>query len=93
MQISSLLIILTIWPLLVAVVLATASRHKKNGSGKIQLLGAIGTSESKLDPEGAVIVYGELWQALSSDGETIAAQKRVRVVGFKDHLATVEACD
>ena len=86
-------IILTAAALLIAAILVALSRHRKSGSGEIKLLGAVGNAETKLDPEGAIIVSGELWRALASDGQTISDQERVRVIGFKEHLALVEICD
>ena len=67
--------------------------HKKAGVGEIKLIGQIGAVQTKLDPEGAVIVAGELWRAQSQNGEDISAPARVRVVGFEGHLAVVEPCD
>jgi membrane protein implicated in regulation of membrane protease activity len=88
-----LTILVTLSLLLLAVFLAAVSRHKKSGTEEIRALGRVGTCETMLDPEGAVIVSGELWQALSGDGQPIPARTRIRVIGFKDHLALVEVCD
>lgn len=77
---------------LVAGVVAALSRHKKTGSGDIQLIGEIAMVETRLAPEGTVIVHGELWRARSNDGTVISANARVRVVGFEDFLALVEVC-
>jgi membrane-bound serine protease (ClpP class) len=66
-------------------------RHKKAGAGEIKLIGEPATVETKLDPVGAVVVRGELWQARSKDGSVIPARARVCVVGFEGHLALVEA--
>jgi membrane-bound ClpP family serine protease len=93
MRILIITIILTAGSLLIAAILVALSRHRKSGSGKINLLGAIGATTTKLDPEGAIIVSGELWPALSNDGQTISDQERVRVIGFREHLALVESCD
>ncbi|HEY8187953.1 MAG TPA: NfeD family protein [Pyrinomonadaceae bacterium] len=67
--------------------------HKKSGAGEIKLIGEVARVDTKLDPEGTVIVFGELWRAKSRSGASIAAQTRVRVVGFEDHLTLVEVCD
>ena len=67
--------------------------HKKASAGDIKLIGEIAQVDTKLDPEGTVIVCGELWRARSKDGANISSHSRVRVVGFEDHLALVEVCD
>jgi membrane-bound ClpP family serine protease len=93
MRPTTVIAIVAIFTVLVAVVLAVLARHKKAGSGDVKLIGEIATVDTKLDPEGTVIVCGELWRARSHDGGAISSRARVRVVGFKDHLALVEACD
>ena len=84
---------MAIFTALVAAVVAALSRHKKAGSGDIKLIGEIATVETRLAPEGTVIVRGELWRARSNDGSVIPSHARVRVVGFEDFLALVEVCD
>jgi membrane-bound ClpP family serine protease len=66
------------------------SRHKKFSSRKVNVSGAVGVVEKDLDPEGAVIVNGELWRARLQHGPTIWSNARVRVVGFEGHLLLVE---
>jgi membrane-bound serine protease (ClpP class) len=83
------LITLVILVVLVAIVLMALSRHKKSGTGRIQLLGAEAYVESQLNPEGAVLIQGELWRARSEDGTSIAAQERVEVVAVEGHLLLV----
>ncbi|HLO00200.1 MAG TPA: NfeD family protein [Pyrinomonadaceae bacterium] len=68
-------------------------RHKKARVGDVKLIGEMARVHTKLDPEGAVIVCGELWRARSKTGETIPAGKQVVVIGFEHHLALVEVCD
>lgn len=67
--------------------------HKKAGAGDIKLIGEVAQVETKLDPEGTVIVGGELWRARSKHGVHISARAKVRVVGFEGHLALVELHD
>jgi membrane-bound ClpP family serine protease len=93
MRPTTVIAIIATFTLLVAVAVAALARHKKAGGGDIKLIGEIGAVDIKLDPEGTVIVCGELWRAKSSDGGVISSRTRVRVVGFKDHLALVEVCD
>jgi membrane-bound ClpP family serine protease len=89
--------------LLIAILLVTAGLaaalvialyvHKRKGAGDIRLIGELGHADTKLDPEGTVIVGGELWRAKSKTGTAISARSRIRVVAFVDHLALVESCD
>ena len=67
--------------------------HKRAGAVDIKLIGELGQVDTKLDPEGTVIVRGELWRARSKDGTHISNRARVRVVGFEGHLALVEVFD
>jgi membrane-bound ClpP family serine protease len=67
--------------------------HKRKGAGDIKLIGEIGRVDTKLDPEGTVIVCGELWGAKSKTDAVISTGARVRVVAFVGHLALVELCD
>jgi membrane-bound serine protease (ClpP class) len=75
--------------LVVGVVFAL-SRHKKAGSGDVKLVGEIAHVDTTLEPEGTVLVRGELWRAKSHDGSVISSHARVRIVGFQDHLVLVE---
>lgn len=77
--------------LAVALVIALYA-HKRKGTGPIKLIGETARVDTKLDPEGTVIVCGELWRARSKTGAVISAGARVRVVAFADHLALVEPC-
>jgi len=67
--------------------------HKKASADDIKLIGETAEVHGALEPEGTVIVRGELWRAKSKDGAFISAGARVRVVGFENHLALVEVCD
>ena len=83
------LITLIVFVVLAAIGLMALSRHKKSGTGRIQLLGAQAYVESQLNPEGAVLIQGELWRARSEDGTCIAAEERVEVVAVDGHLLLV----
>ena len=79
----------------VATLLATAAgislwKHKKSGTGKIHLVGATALVESELNPEGTVLIAGDLWRARSLDGTTIPVHQRVEVVGLDGHLVLVK---
>ncbi|MCA1605376.1 MAG: hypothetical protein LC775_07880 [Acidobacteria bacterium] len=64
-------------------------RHKKASSASIHVVGETGEVALDLEPEGTVLVHGELWRARSGDGSTIGARRRVRVVGVVGHLLVV----
>jgi membrane-bound ClpP family serine protease len=50
--------------------------------------------ETELEPEGAIIVSGELWRArLGSAASTVARGRAVRIVGVSGHLLLVEPTD
>jgi len=89
---SSITILVTILLLaaLVALALMALSRHKKSGTGPIQLLGAEGLVQAELRPEGAVLIKGELWRARSIDGTNIAVRERVEVASVDRHLIVVK---
>lgn len=88
-----LLAITIVAGLAIVVVIAALSRHKKASANDIKLLGEIARVDRKLDPEGTVLVSGELWRARSIKGAFISSHARVRVVGFQGHLVLVEVCD
>lgn len=78
---------------LATVVVVALYLHKRNSAGDVRLIGELARVDTKLAPEGTVIVCGELWRARSQDGGHIATRRQVRVVGFEGHLALVEVCD
>jgi len=73
------------------VVIAYVSRQKKSATGELQLTGMTAVSSTLLDPEGAVLVNGELWRARSVDGRSVRPEAFLRVVGSVGHLLLVEA--
>lgn len=66
-----------------------ASRHKKSAMHDLNLANSVGVVETPLQPEGAVLVGGELWRAYSETYERIERGQRVRVLGARDHLLVV----
>ena len=76
--------------LLIIVSVISLWKHKKAGIGRIQLLGAAGVVHTDLDPEGAVLIAGELWSARSIDGTTIPAQQPIEVVRVEGLLLLVK---
>jgi membrane-bound serine protease (ClpP class) len=93
MKLVLLIGVLTAVAALATLVVVALYLHKRASAGDIKLIGELARVDTKLDPEGTVIVCGELWRARSKDGTHISNQARVRVVGFEDHLALVEVCD
>jgi membrane-bound ClpP family serine protease len=84
---TSLLLIGVIGAALAVVAL---SRHQKRASGQLYLTGALAKVETTLQPEGSVLVLGELWRATSRTGATIERERSVRIVGASGHLLLVE---
>jgi membrane-bound serine protease (ClpP class) len=77
--------------LALALIIIMMSRHKKASVGELDLLGAQAVVEVTLEPEGSVLVRGELWRArLPGAGGKIERGRRVRVVGASRHLLEVE---
>jgi membrane-bound serine protease (ClpP class) len=78
---------------LLIVILASISRHKKSATGEVRLIGATALVDSDLNPDGTVLVRGELWRARCSEGTSIAVNSLVRVVALEDHLLIVKPHD
>jgi membrane-bound serine protease (ClpP class) len=76
--------------LALALTAVALSRHKKGGSGDLDLLGSVASVETSLAPEGSVLVRGELWRARSRTGENLERGRAVRIVGASQHLLEVE---
>src|SRR6267142_6148322 len=70
--------------------IAYISRRRKTMKDDLPLLGSPALVDQSLNPEGTVIVRGELWNACSSHGQSIVAETRVSVVRLRDHLLVVE---
>jgi membrane-bound serine protease (ClpP class) len=76
--------------LALALIVFALSRHKKGALGELDLLGARAWVETTLEPEGSVLVRGELWRARSLTGVNIERGRAVRVVGASQYLLEVE---
>lgn len=71
--------------------LAVVLRRRKASQVEVALLDSIASVETPLEPEGAVLVRGELWRARSRSGANIArGHNNVRIVGTSAHLLEVE---
>ena len=78
-------------PLLASLLLLIVLRshlHKKHPLAR-PLLTSSGTVDAPLTPKGSVIIDGELWLARSSNGSTIPAKTKIKVIGFEDHVLLV----
>lgn len=76
----------------VLVYLALLSRHRKAGTDEPNLIGALARVETAIEPEGAVVVRGELWRARLTQANAPAMMpgQAVRIVGARDHFLEVE---
>ena len=73
-----------------AIVAAARSRHKKAGTGQLRVMGATGFVNTKLNPEGTILVDGELWRARSQNGMLIDHRNQVIVTEMHGHFLLVE---
>lgn len=83
-------LILCVMLIAAALYLVILSRHHKSATGDFELIGALAFVEARLEPEGAVLVRGELWRARTRAGATVERGHRVRIVGARTHLLEVE---
>jgi membrane-bound ClpP family serine protease len=73
----------------VLLLLAFWSRHHKRHPTTTSLLNAIGIVETPLNPNGTVLINGELWLAKSVNGTTIPSKTKITVVGAEAHVLLV----
>ena len=73
----------------VCLLVAVWLHHRKGAGVAWQLEGRVGVVLNPLEPEGAVLVDGELWRARAQSGVRIA-RGRVRIVGARGHWLEVE---
>jgi membrane-bound serine protease (ClpP class) len=90
MKLTFIIAVVVLLAALIVIVVFALSRHKRAGSGDVKLVGEIAQVDTRLEPEGTVLVHGELWRAKAQDGSVIPSHARVRIVGFQDHLVLVE---
>ena len=74
----SLLIVIALW------------RHKKAISPGIKLIGEWAQVSTTLEPEGAVLVQGELWRARSRNEDAVSVGTQVTIVAVQGHLLIVD---
>ena len=90
MILSYAILFLILFTCSLGAMIAYISRRKKTMKDDLPLLGSSAIVDQSLNPEGTVIVRGELWNACSSHGQLIVAETRVNVVRLRDHLLVVE---
>jgi membrane-bound serine protease (ClpP class) len=88
---GTLLIILSSAALLLLAYVVHLSRHKKSSRLPLRLVGRLASVERPLEPEGFVLLDGELWPARTRTGESVGrGSSNVRVVGASGHRLEVE---
>jgi len=66
------------------VVQAVVRAHRRvPATGQIAMVGEIGITKTLLDPNGTIMIEGELWQARSDTGEKLEVNDEVEVVQVK----------
>jgi membrane-bound ClpP family serine protease len=63
--------------------------HRKGARGDFNLMNRLGMVETTIDPEGSVLIGGEVWRALSETEERLERGRQVRVCGARKHLLIV----
>jgi membrane-bound serine protease (ClpP class) len=85
------LLLLASLPLALLAYVVHHSRQQKNSRHPLRLVGRVGSVERTLDPEGFVLVGGELWRArLRGGGRVARGGSDVRVVGARGCVVEVE---
>jgi membrane-bound serine protease (ClpP class) len=76
---------------LLAYVVHASMQKKKSSRLSLNLVGRVGSVERALDPEGFVLVDGELWRARVRGGVRVGrGASNVRVVGARGCVVEVE---
>lgn len=87
----SMLLTLAGFGLLFLLAVAALSRRKKSARVERPLVGRVASVERALNPEGFVMVGGELWPARARGGVSVGRGRwNVRVVGSHGYLLEVE---
>lgn len=71
--------------------LAVRARRMKTRLGVDALVGSLGSAMEPLNPEGHVLVEGEIWRAVAE--EAVPAGTSLRVVGHEQYLLHVKAIE
>ncbi len=74
--------------------MALLSRRRKAYSGDLNIMGLRGHVDSALDPNGAIILNGELWRAqVAQSSLFVLSGKMVRVIGINGIFLVVEPAE
>jgi membrane-bound ClpP family serine protease len=57
----------------------------------LDLIGKVAIVQTELNPQGAIIINGDLWLAMTNEDETISVGKKVKVVNLKGHMLQVDS--
>ena len=71
---------------LIALLIALRSRRHKLLFTPSNLIGSSAIVDKALEPEGSVVVRGEIWLARSVDGSSIPEKTNVTIVGIQSHF-------
>jgi len=71
--------------------LAFRAQVSKPRTGDKGLIGEIGVVKKEIDPEGKILVHGELWKAISK--KSVKEGVKVKVIGIKNLVLEVESID
>lgn len=82
----SVIVVFAIASLLLAML---SRRHKLHPS--TSPIGATGVVDEPVDPQGTIIIEGEVWLALSANAKHYPKGATVEVVGFKQHFLLVDS--
>ena len=94
LSIILIVLFLSLCPGALFVFITLRSRHHKSAVDRRDPLGMSARVESKLEPDGAIILKGELWRAqVKSLSTQVVPGTIVRVVGVNGHLLVVEPVD
>ena len=87
----SLLILSAPAAALLAYVVHASWQKRKSSRMPLRLVGRVASVERTLEPEGFVLVEGELWRARARGGVRVGrGSMNVRVVGARDCVVEVE---
>lgn len=85
------LFVISVPALALAAYVVHSSRQKKYSRSPLNLVGRVASVERALEPEGFVLIEGELWRARVRGVESIErGVRRVRVVGAHGCVLLVE---
>ncbi len=88
-EIIAVAAVVTVGFFVLAVGLAVKAHKRKPETGAEGMIGLEGIAKEDIDPEGMVMIKGELWRAVAKD-KPIKKGKKIRVVEVRDLTLVVE---